>query len=115
MWLAGWKAAFSYLEISWLRSHMLAHPDPRTELALVEAEEEVACRPVTQEGGEEEGEGKGSSARRRGGRKGKGKGGGARPLLLVVLLVGLVLRPRGEPPRSRCLSASTDPSSPPHA
>ena len=75
MWLAGWKAAFSYLEISWLRSHMLAHPDPRTELALVEAEEEVACRPVTQEGGEEEGEGKGSSARRRGGRKGKGKGG----------------------------------------
>lgn len=40
-WLAGWKANFAFFEIPVLRSHMLAHPDPRTELALVEAEEAV--------------------------------------------------------------------------
>lgn len=38
-WLAGWKASFDFFEIPVLRSHMLAHPDPRTELALLEAEE----------------------------------------------------------------------------
>jgi hypothetical protein len=41
-WLAGWRTAFAHLEIPVLRSHMLAHPDPRIELALVEAE--MACR-----------------------------------------------------------------------
>ena len=36
-WMHGWCEAFGFLEIPTLRSPMLAHPDPRTELALLEA------------------------------------------------------------------------------
>lgn len=36
-WLKGWSQAFAFFEIPTLRSPMLAHPDPRTELALLEA------------------------------------------------------------------------------
>ncbi|GAB5035231.1 fad binding domain protein [Nannochloropsis oceanica] len=36
-WLNGWSQAFAFFEIPTLRSPMLAHPDPRTELALFEA------------------------------------------------------------------------------
>lgn len=63
-WLAGWRTSFTHLEIPVLRSHMLAHPDPRIELALVEAE--MACRTEQREGEEEE-------ARRS--KKKKGRGG----------------------------------------
>jgi hypothetical protein len=54
-WLAGWKANFSFFEIPVLRSHMLAHPDPRTELALMEAE--TACRAEQSQGqGQQQGQ-----------------------------------------------------------
>ena len=36
-WLTGWEQAFAFYEIPTLRSPMLAHPDPRLELALWEA------------------------------------------------------------------------------
>lgn len=73
-WLTGWRAAFAHFEIPVLRSHMLAHPDPRIELALVEAE--MAYRrgeeDLDQEGEEET---RRRNKKTKGGR-GKGKGAG---------------------------------------
>ena len=85
-WLAGWRTAFAHLEIPVLRSHMLAHPDPRIELALVEAE--MACRSEQPQGGEK---GETRRSKKTKGRGGKGKATGAAPPELfgwVGFLVG---------------------------